>query len=152
MVPLDQICFDEEAAFPWLIVDAKRGVGSFLILELLDVAKEMKWTLWVYLCDWSLSKEGKDLLSSENTDTRAYQHHLAVLRGEELVRFSASDDGQECTFYFSGDVELILDDASDIYGKRQDLFKLYRGDSHYLSFVSGAGLGFVEKFHDLNRK
>jgi hypothetical protein len=133
-----------EAKLPLRVTGAKRGVGSFLMFDLIEAnahpAPQERWTLWVYLCDWVLLQGGVECLNSDCIDNSIYECWLEKLIGADLLKATATADDESCQFVFANGFELILDDASDRYGDQQDLVKVFKNDSFQFSFKSSIGI------------
>jgi hypothetical protein len=130
---------------PLRVTDARRGVGSFLVIELhavnlsVSTRPDDALSLWIYLCDWAICEGDCELLNSDCTETSAYSSALAKLVGHLLESASVADL-ESCEFVFSNGIRLSVDDASDIYGDEKELVMIFRGRQRIAAFRSGAGL------------
>jgi hypothetical protein len=137
---------DPEIPLPLRVVQAKRGVGSFLTIDLAsrDEAErpDVRWMIWVYLCDWVLmDRDGTEILNSDCSDNAIYEQALKKLINVKLLEAGAEDNNETCRLFFSDDFQLFMDDASDVYGPDKDMFKIFRNDSFYAFFKPR--IGFV---------
>jgi hypothetical protein len=131
----------KEAPLPLRVRDAKRGVGSFLTIELDEVPNAgAHWRIWIYLCDWVLTEGEAEVLDSNCTDNRFYADHLGKLIGADLTECVAIDANKSCRLSFSSGAQLTLDDASDIYGPDKDMFMIFQNDECVASFKPIIGL------------
>jgi len=130
-----------EMQLPLRVTAAKRGIGSFLTIELSETEKtNEQWSIWIYLCDWAFLKDENDLLNSDSEDGSAYEGTLENILGLRLEGVVAGKGNESCEFTFSNGLLLFVDDASDIYGPRKDLFMLFHGRKCVGAFRSGIGL------------
>lgn len=147
MAPSQALFLDHpEIWLPLRVVSAKRGVGSFLTIDLLgeDAATQsdrpIKWMIWIYLSDWVLRDGQTDILDSDCTDNATYVRCLSKLENAVLQRAVAVDANETCELSFSNGFELFVDDASDIYGDESVMLMIFRNDECLGKFKSGAGL------------
>jgi len=138
---------DPGIPLPLRIVQAKRGVGSFLTIDLTSVDEAehadigTEWTLWVYLCDWVFMDRGAEVLNSDCADSAIYERVLEKLVDARLLQAIAEDNNECCHLFFSDDFHLSIEDASDVYGSDKDMFKIFGNGSFYASFKPR--MGFV---------
>jgi hypothetical protein len=130
---------------PLQVTSARRGVGSFLTLDLAEPSPELdsvgsQWSIWVYLCDWSLRSDGEELLNSDCSDDSSYEHALARLTGGRLLRTEIRDENETAELIFDGGITLFVDDASDIYGENRELLMVFNGRKCISVLRSGIGM------------
>lgn len=71
---------------PWKVW---KGVGSFLLFEFGQRHKDLKgkvygsYTLWVFMADWRIRQDGKELAHSESSDAKI-ERAAAALTGQTL--------------------------------------------------------------------
>lgn len=127
--------FEEfKAALPLKVVQARRGFGGFITLDLgvergadaVTGQPQYDWHLWVYMCDWDLHKGQSRILWRRESDNALAGAVLELLNGESLtdIEFDEADD---CfVFHFSGGYRLHLDPDFYDYDGDDDLFMLFR--------------------------
>jgi hypothetical protein len=131
---------------PLVVTSAKRGIGSFLTIDLVgendreQPPNATQWRVWIYLCDWALKEGDVETLDSDCTNNERYDRGLAKLIGKELLRALATDENETCELLFSNDMRLFVDDASDVYGPEQDMIKIFRNEKFEIAFKSRVGL------------
>lgn len=137
---------------PARVQGAKRGVGSFLTLELTEAPRrnsdnslpsEPALLLWVYLCDWELKRNKEILCDSEQKLCGQGDALLQSFSKLSLLRIVVSGSAETATLKFSDGWELELQEASDLYGKGEDLFRLYKGKGLILSVSHPNGIALA---------
>jgi len=104
---------------PWRV---KPGVGSFLTVEFGPRVKEHghihgQWHLWIYLSNWVLSHNGRQLVNSD-TDRRVIGPAVRRLEEVPLTGVEYDSRGKKTSFLFD-DFKLVvtpadyLEDADD---------------------------------------
>jgi hypothetical protein len=111
------------------VVEAKRGVGTFLLFDLAnDEVRRRKhpdYTVWVYLCDWVIRHGGKDVADSDFESPVEVDSVLSRLRGETLIDLRLAAKSTSATLDFTGGWQIELQEATDIYEPGSDLVRIF---------------------------
>ena len=107
---------------PWQV---RLGYGSFVTMEFGKKTKDSwgvrgerisaihgEWHLWLYQCDWKLTKHRKLVISSDD-DRDSIAPALETLEGRTLECVHIYDDNFNTDFFFSGDLTLRSTGYSD---------------------------------------
>jgi len=113
------------------VYSAKRGHGSFLILELCDPCEktvsgvEAEYLLWVYLSDWEIYQSQARTLDCDVTDDHLYSKVLSDFIGAKLVDVIVDSEGDAIKFVFDNGGYISLESDLDEYEDSDDLFMLF---------------------------
>jgi hypothetical protein len=114
------------------IWQVERGHGSFLTFEMgeKNSGKRKDGTifysgsihLWIYLCDWKVINNDKEILHSE-ADECTMNTVLNVFKNKEILSILKKDDNR-IEIKFTGNTVLLLS-LNDFYEKSDDFFILF---------------------------
>jgi len=137
---------DFKAALPLKVVQARRGIGGYITLDLGDQQgfdaitrqPQFDWHLWVYMCDWDLYKVDSRILWRRESDNALAGAVLEMLNGEMLETVE-HDEKDDCfVFGFSGGYRLHLDPDFFDYDGDDDMFMLFKfGERDALNYSPG---------------
>ncbi len=123
---------------PWRVA---LGYGSFVTFEFGKKTKQRGvehgiWHLWIYMCDWKLSKMGRTVADSEMSREEIL-HIVSQLEGRALREVRVSDDLRRTAFRFDGGLVLrcaAYDDAKE----DEEQWMLFMPNRKVLLNISGA--------------
>ncbi|MDM3871790.1 hypothetical protein QSV34_10550 [Porticoccus sp. W117] len=101
-------------ALPTNIQKIDKGIGSFLTIDTALVS------LWVYLCDWSFTINGSEILSSDVQDEEVFEKILTPLSEEYLASIKISGENS-IVLSFSQGYELSIFANFEEYDGEDDL-------------------------------
>ncbi|GHF31332.1 hypothetical protein GCM10017044_28570 [Kordiimonas sediminis] len=114
------------------VIEAKRGVGSFLLIDFVVSRSERGATalraaflLWVYLSDWEIYQDDKRVLDCDETDDRLYEDVLNGLVGSKLIDIDVDVADQSSQFMFDNNISIRLESDLDAYENDDDLFMFF---------------------------
>jgi len=114
------------------IKNAWIGVGSFLVIDFSSVDRHNSGSsIWAYLCDWALTIDGVEVLSS---DSRSDSDKLRQLDGLELLSCVLVDH-EEFHLDFSENVRLEVWENKELYGVNAEALKIYQNGAYTTSIV-----------------
>ena len=108
---------------PRKAINIRKGEGSFIFIDL-EPEKGSKISLWVYMCDWTLTKE-KLIVTSENIDET---FDLAGIILGDMISISKNEESGKIQINFSTGVKLALSNEEGFYSGDDDYFMLFVGD------------------------
>lgn len=125
-----------------VVVEAKKGVGSFLDIY---IGEEAATTIdgailhiWVYLCDWKLTQNGHRLLVNDSPDQQ-FTNVLSELIGTQFEAIRIGCSKNELVVRFSNDLCLTLSENLDVYQSDDDLIILFSLDKEPIGYQSKIG-------------
>jgi hypothetical protein len=135
------------------IWQAKQGHGSFLTFDMgnrsvrnrPDGTEYIKGDihLWIYLCDWVIKQEDKELCFSESPHEQIAEV-LKLFIGSTL-RDIATVSPTQLDLNFSNGLLIILSNNTGFYAKDDDFFSLsFRDSNTYLSYNQKDGFKIAD--------
>jgi hypothetical protein len=116
------------------VLAAKQGVGSFVTIDIGTEHTERSpdgaerriadLHVWIYLCDWELTKRGTVVLSSASSRA-AFSARLADLTRRDLEEITVGSNPGMLILLFSGGYQFTLRENLDEYDTEDDMLVLY---------------------------
>ena len=124
------------------ISNVKKGIGSFITF---DVGEQSKTYLdgypmhiWIYLCDWRLFHNDKELLNCDEESNEKVRYILDPLNGKKLTGIKISTD-RSLLIDISGGYTFQLYKNAVEYDDDDDLLVIYLDDGNIISFSDEHG-------------
>jgi hypothetical protein len=126
-----------QTALPLQVTGAKRGVGSFITLNVAGGSAKPVSYIWVYLCDWRLVQNGQQVLTS--SDVGAQGAELPLFLGHELINIDFDGETRTITLVFDEDIRLSLSPNLTAYEPVDDLVMFFRPSNRVVAFSCASG-------------
>jgi hypothetical protein len=108
--------------------EVKLGTGTFLNIFSRNSKTNVKYNFWIYLSQWAVTKDGRELLSSdESNNLSEFDFRSIFVHGISYREVVILDD-EELKLIFSHGVKLEIWGDADAYGKSSEMAYLYRDD------------------------
>ena len=110
---------------PIYIKCIEKGHGSFLTFQLTKGLEKdnLDAQLWIYLTDWSLLNNGKEILNSNIQDSIEYTNCFKLINQKKILKII--EIGLfTVEIYFDNHIKLLLM-SSNFYEKDDDMFMFY---------------------------
>lgn len=116
-----------EQYLPLNVLSAEKGVGSFVIIDLLESITGKIYRLWIYLCYWDLVSSNEDvLLSASDENANEFKKQLESLKGHVLVKIIESIEDDDTVIRLIFDNETYIELYSDLnYSTADNFFMFY---------------------------
>jgi hypothetical protein len=108
--------------------EVKLGTGTFLNIFSHNLERSNTYNLWIYLSQWAITKDGKELLSSDESDNLSEFDFRSIFVDGISYREIVILDNEELKLIFSHGVKLEIWGDADVYGESSEIAYLYRND------------------------
>jgi hypothetical protein len=122
---------------PLRVAQAKRGIGSFITLDMQSVVPKRISHIWVYLCDWKLIRSGTEVLNS--TDLGEEGAPLVWFDGRSLLDLHVDHQARTLEFCFDEDLRLHLAPNLTAYEPSDNLVMFFHMNNRVLAFSYANG-------------
>ena len=126
-----------QSALPMQVVAAKRGVGSFITLDLAGKAPESTVHIWVYLSDWVIYQHSNEILTSEVVGPQGAA--LPCFQGRALLGIELDGDARAIDLFFDQDLMLLLSPNLVHFAPTDNLVMFFRPNRRVLAFSHERG-------------
>lgn len=114
--------------------EVKLGTGTFLNIFSHHPKENIKYNFWIYLSQWAITKDGKELVSSDESNNLSEFDFKSIFVDGISYRELLILDDEELKLIFSHGVKLEIWGDADAYGKSSEMAYLYR-DEQLLSDI-----------------
>jgi hypothetical protein len=111
-----------------VVDDVKIGVGTFINIFSHRPRNNTKYNFWIYLSQWALTKDGQELLSSDQSCNLSDFDFKSIFVEGISYREIVILDHEELKLIFSHGVRLEIWGDADVYGESAEMAYLYRDD------------------------
>ena len=110
---------------PLYITSIEKGHGSFLTFTLTKGLQKDNFnaTLWIYLTDWSLLKDGKEILNSNIENSIEYTKIFRLINQNKIIKI-IKIGLSIIEIYFDYHIKLLLI-GNDFYEEEDEMFIFY---------------------------
>ena len=110
---------------PIYIKSIKKGHGSFLTFELTKELQKgnIDAELWIYLTDWALFSDGKEILNSNIENSIEYTNSFRLINQNKILKI-VEIGLSTIEIYFDNHIKLLLM-SNNFYEEDDDMFMFY---------------------------
>lgn len=127
-----KLLLEIQKALPLRVIQAKRGVGSFLTLNLGRTNDENACRVWVYLSDWVIRHREAEILTSATIGIEG--EPITWLSGQLLCKISFDSAKASIDFSLEDDLHLTLAPNLSVYNDSDNLVMFFRPHRRVLAF------------------
>lgn len=136
----------EGVATPLVVADMRKGVGSMFYIDLAGAggpqeAPGAAVTVWVYLCDWEIWRDGVMLGDSDEMTESGFETLKGAMVGRQVLSIRRSQDNALVIFDLFPGFRIELMEPGNEAAKKP-MFMIFEGQAYKSSFVFPDGLVF----------
>jgi hypothetical protein len=102
-----------------------RGVGTFINIFLVDIESYTRFQIWLYLCEWAITKDTVEVVSSDTLDEQRRLGPEFLLDHQLQLVDICVLDSEELHLIFTSGIVIEIWGNKTLYGNESEMMVLF---------------------------